>query len=258
MRKILLTIFALLNICVFSQTVSPQVINSAGKSYPNPVSGMYFTDNIGEPFIQTFGPNANVMITEGFLQPFYISPTFKGNVFKDNLSCSDKNDGKLKIELETNVTTYTVKYAWSPTSVCPDSTCAEIDSLKAGNYKMKVLIRYTYSGVTRTDTLIKFNEDVLDLNGPCKIKVFTGVTLNNDGINDQFTIDNIEEFPKNKVQIFTRWGKMVFETSGYENGKNAWPQKGESGNYTSGTYFYVIDLGDSSPLIKGWFELINN
>ncbi|MBK9284352.1 MAG: gliding motility-associated C-terminal domain-containing protein [Sphingobacteriaceae bacterium] len=256
--RYLFYILTLSTLLVNSQTVTPQVINSAGKHYTTAVNGIYITDNIGEPFTQTQGPNNNILLTEGFLQPFYFSPLIAGNIIKNNLSCSDKNDGKIKIELNTSLTNYSVKYIWTPNSVCPDSTCAEVDSLKAGNYNIKIQIKYAYNGIAKTDTLNQFNETIEDLNGPCKIKIYTGVSLNADGINDQWVIDNIEEFPNNKIQIYTRWGKQVFNTENYKNGVNAWPEKDNSKSYTSGTYFYVIDLGDGSAVLKGWLELINN
>lgn len=65
----------LLIVCAFqgnAQTISPQVINSAGKEYTTNVNGVYFADNIGEPFTETIGPNSNILITQGFLQTFLI------------------------------------------------------------------------------------------------------------------------------------------------------------------------------------------
>ena len=83
-----------------------------------------------------------------------------------------------------------------------------------------------------------------------------GFTPNNDGVNDIWTIEDIELFPKNKVSIFNRWGVPVSVINGYNNYDNAWPDKSTIDNLPASTYFYVIELGDGSSPIKGWFELI--
>ena len=40
---------------------------------------------------------------------------------------------------------------------------------------------------------------------------------NNDGANDTFFIECIEEYPNNNLQVFNRWGTKVFEMQGYDN-----------------------------------------
>ena len=70
------------------------------------------------------------------------------------------------------------------------------------------------------------------------VVVFTAVSPNNDGKNDFFYIANIEDFPDNTLQIFNRWGNLVFETEEYENDWNG--TYGGSRNLPDGTYFYLL------------------
>lgn len=240
-----------------AQTISPQVINSAGKEYSTNVNGIYFADNIGEPFTETIGPNSNIMITQGFLQPFSLSPLINGEIEKSDVSCTDKNDGKIKVIVNCNIPGYSVKYIWKPASICPDSSCAVVDSLKPGTYSVSVRVRFPVGSKYRTDTSLTYIESIRDVNGPCKVKIYNAITLNSDGVNDFFYIENINEFPNNKVQIYTRWGKKIFDKTAYNNSDKIWPEK-ENSDQLSGTYFYVLDLGDGSSLIKGWLELIKN
>ncbi len=67
----------------------------------------------------------------------------------------------------------------------------------------------------------------------------------NDGV---FRITNIESFPENTVRIYNRWGVLVFETRGYDNGNNGF--RGISNGRATitkeealpvGVYFYVVD-----------------
>ena len=81
---------------------------------------------------------------------------------------------------------------------------------------------------------------------PGNVIVYNNLTPNGDGINDMFMIDGIEEFPDNKVQIFNRWGAVVYEVSGYNNKDKAFTGSANSGLsigqgiLPSGTYYYTI------------------
>jgi gliding motility-associated-like protein len=73
---------------------------------------------------------------------------------------------------------------------------------------------------------------------------------NNDGVNEEFFIDNIDDticYPDNIVQIYNRWGVLVFETKNYNNTTNKFTgvSRGrttisESSGLPTGTYFYVL------------------
>jgi gliding motility-associated-like protein len=78
--------------------------------------------------------------------------------------------------------------------------------------------------------------------------VYQGLSPNNDGKNDVWTIFNIEAYPNNRVRLYNRWGNLVFEVKGYTNGIPAKSFKGEweGVNLPDGTYFYVIELNDTT------------
>jgi gliding motility-associated-like protein len=82
----------------------------------------------------------------------------------------------------------------------------------------------------------------------CELNPGNAFSPNGDGLNDFFSVDFIEFYPNNVVYIFNRWGTKVFEKSAYNNDWNG-------DNLPSGTYFYVIDPGDGSELLKGYVVL---
>ena len=43
---------------------------------------------------------------------------------------------------------------------------------------------------------------------------------NGDGHNDTFVIENIEEYPINKLFVFNRWGEIVYTSEPYHNDWN--------------------------------------
>jgi gliding motility-associated-like protein len=73
------------------------------------------------------------------------------------------------------------------------------------------------------------------------------ITPNNDGVNDFFIIDNIQNMPENQLTIFNRNGMIVYKASPYEND---WEGKTTQGNDLSdGIYFYeFITFPDVEPI----------
>ncbi len=85
-----------------------------------------------------------------------------------------------------------------------------------------------------------------------------GFSPNGDGTNDVFNIKDIEEYPKNVFEIFNRWGDKVYAAQPYENtwdGRSTLGVRIGGNELPVGTYFYVLDLGDGSPAVKGTIYL---
>ena len=74
------------------------------------------------------------------------------------------------------------------------------------------------------------------------------ITPNNDGYNDIWRIDLIEEFPQSVVEVYNRWGQLVFRSVGYAEKFNG-THNGK--DLPVGTYYYVIDLGADMPKYTG-------
>jgi gliding motility-associated-like protein len=62
-------------------------------------------------------------------------------------------------------------------------------------------------------------------------------TPNGDGKNDMFHIFGIEGFPNSKVQIYNRWGNLVFEDDYY---RNTW----SGDDLPDGVYYYIFTRND--------------
>ena len=88
-----------------------------------------------------------------------------------------------------------------------------------------------------------------------KILVFKGISPNDDGRNDTWSILGIEQFPDNVVQVFNRWGNLVFEQNGYGNSA-AWNGQWNGKDLPDGTYFYLIELGGNAGRLSGWVQLL--
>lgn len=120
------------------------------------------------------------------------------------------------------------------------------------------------SGGTYTITLISSNGLCNDTH-TLEIKVNGGLgtipeifTPNGDGKNDPFYIPGLDNYPKNKLQIYNRWGNIIYEASPYKNDWDGTPNKSSigTGKLPVGTYFYILDLGDEKEEVrKGFVQL---
>ena len=84
-------------------------------------------------------------------------------------------------------------------------------------------------------------------------EMFQGISPNGDGVNDRFTVPEIEYYPENTIQIFNRWGTIVFDKKGYLN--EFVGRDGKGNELPDGTYFYVLDLGNGQKPVKGYFVI---
>jgi gliding motility-associated-like protein len=76
------------------------------------------------------------------------------------------------------------------------------------------------------------------------VSIPNGFSPDGDGINDNFEIVDITKFPKNKLEIFNRWGNTVYEAKPYNNDWNGSNMDGEP--LPDGTYFYVLEINDGT------------
>lgn len=86
-----------------------------------------------------------------------------------------------------------------------------------------------------------------------EINIPQGLSPNVDGLNDQFIIPGIIQFKERIIQIYDRWGKIVYTNTDYNNdwsGTNI-----DGGRLIDDTYFYEITL--DSYTFTG-FVLIKN
>ncbi|MEA9412771.1 PKD domain-containing protein [Flavobacterium sp. PL02] len=103
------------------------------------------------------------------------------------------------------------------------------------------------------DTNPSNNQDTATISPNC-LKIYNEFSPNDDGQNDTFYIDCISQYPDNRLQIFNRWGNLIYNKKGYNN---TWDGKadGSAKVLPEGTYFYILDLGDGSAKTSGWLYL---
>ncbi|MDB5031396.1 gliding motility-associated C-terminal domain-containing protein [Mucilaginibacter sp.] len=151
---------------------------------------------------------------------------------------------------------YVINYRSNLVSVINTSSNTLLTNIPVGYFPRGAVISKSGTGCAPVTFNIIVNPGTATTNTgttPTKIIVNNTFTPNGDGINDTWNIKNIENYPKCTVDIFNRYGKSIFFSSGYSI---AWDGKYKQSNVPVGTYYYVIDLKDDSKPITGSLTII--
>ncbi len=73
----------------------------------------------------------------------------------------------------------------------------------------------------------------------CELGIPNLVTPNGDGVNETFTITNLNRYPNTQLFIYNRYNQLVFKSENYQNNWDA--QSAEDGSY-----FYILRFNDGS------------
>jgi gliding motility-associated-like protein len=114
-------------------------------------------------------------------------------------------------------------------------------------------ITYTSSNNTATwlttnaagcDNLVTLN---LIINNSC-LFMPNLFTPNGDGIHDIWLIDGLDLYPDVLVQVFNRWGQLLFESKGYSD---PWDGTYNGNALPIGAYYYMINLNNNTEPLNG-------
>ena len=88
----------------------------------------------------------------------------------------------------------------------------------------------------------------------CDTEAINIFTPDDDGINEGFIIKGIESFPNSQLQVYNRWGTLVFESPNYSN-QNPWDGK----NVEDGVYYWILIRSDGvKPSPSGYVHVIHD
>jgi gliding motility-associated-like protein len=89
---------------------------------------------------------------------------------------------------------------------------------------------------------------LISKNCDADINVHDVITPNGDGANDVLVIEGILAYPGNELQIFNKWGDVVFTQKGYNNNWTGDDKKNSP--LPGGTYYYVLKLNAKTAGVK--------
>jgi gliding motility-associated-like protein len=136
------------------------------------------------------------------------------------------------------------QYLWSPNKYLNNNIIKNplVTGVEDMQYTLKV-----------TDMNGCVNEDKVMVKVLMPFKIPNTFTPNNDGINDKWSIPNLNNYPAGRVQVFNRYGQLVFESIGYAE---PWDGTMHGKPLPFGTYYYVIEAGSGRRPFTGYVTLV--
>ncbi|MBN2667968.1 MAG: gliding motility-associated C-terminal domain-containing protein, partial [Bacteroidales bacterium] len=152
-------------------------------------------------------------------------------------SCPNSEDGAISIYNVSSPVTYT----WST-----GSNDSLLQNLLSGTYEL------TLTDAHHCVSNVQLELNSLDIN--C-LNIPTAFSPNNDMVNDLWEIENIELKGQIKIEIFNRWGQLVFEFDGlgqeYAYSGNQWDGTYNGKELPVSAFVYMLYLEDEDKVING-------
>lgn len=114
-----------------------------------------------------------------------------------------------------------------------------VTGMETGNYT-----------VSATDQCPKTVQAVVHVDSGCSIWIPNVITPNGDGHNDAWVINGLTK-SGSSVEVYNRWGNVVYETGNYGNN---WKATG----LPDGTYFYVVTDARTRERLTGYLTVLTN
>ncbi len=153
------------------------------------------------------------------------------------------------IDERSNIILYSVTGGTPDYSILIDTkqigteTSGELKNIAIGNHKL---------WVSDANECTSYAEFAIN---PIPITPGESFTPNGDGINDTWQIENIDVYPKSRVRIYDRDGKLLAEYSTYDN-SNGWDGTYQGKKLPSCDYWYEINLAEADKQYVGHFTLL--
>ena len=158
----------------------------------------------------------------------------------------------VKINPEDEVSIYS-SFEDAKEEINPISNLSEYEILETSK---EIFIR------VRNDRCFSITSLLLEVKN-CPPIIYNLVTANNDGANDTFYIEGLRDIFLNfKLEIYNRWGNLVWEGNNQTGDWNGFATKGTrimGDKVTPGTYYYILNLNDPDykVALTGFIHLTN-
>lgn len=160
-------------------------------------------------------------------------------------SCMGNNDGSITLMVDGGIPPY--QYEWSTEPVQTDSVATQ---LTEGTYQVTV---------TDDNSCNAFKEFEVKGSAETCLEIPSAFTPNNDNINDKWEIRHIDLYQKVTIEIYNRWGVIIFEYNGTGAGysNSQWDGTSKKGKELPfGSYVYIINLHNEIEAINGIVTII--
>ncbi|MEA3448049.1 MAG: gliding motility-associated C-terminal domain-containing protein, partial [Bacteroidota bacterium] len=155
--------------------------------------------------------------------------------YTEDPSCIGSNNGYIELEVSGGTEPYT--YFWDGYS----ANLPYFDGLYEGQYD--ILVEDDNGCQYELETI-----PLVDVPVEC-LRIPNAFTPNGDDNNDEWLIENLDMFNKYQVQVFNRWGQVVYVG---QPGDEPWDGTNLENNMVpTGSYIYVVKLNNGSEPKSG-------
>ncbi|WP_299990103.1 gliding motility-associated C-terminal domain-containing protein [uncultured Pontibacter sp.] len=137
-----------------------------------------------------------------------------------------------------------VSYQWEP--------AASLSNANVSNPVARPDVTTTYTVTITTEEGCTATDEVTVTVIPA-ITAPNAFSPNGDRVNDVWEIENIQNYPDARVEIFNRWGNQIFNSTGYAT---PWDGTYNGESLPVATYYYIIYLNSSEKPISGHVTII--
>ena len=220
-------------ITAWNWSINNRVFNSKDLSYTFTRSGNYI--------VKHWVLNADGCVSDTIEKPVTV---FAQPVIGNVKEYTAKPGTELVLQPTINSNSSEFKYNWTPVEGLSVSNILNPSVIVKENVVYRLEVEGENNCKAQAEIKINLLLDVV---------VPNAFSPNGDGINDVWQIRNISQYPYARMQVFDRYGKTVFEGN---KSQYAWDGTYKGSPLPVGVYYYLIDLKNNSPMLKGSVTLI--
>ena len=212
----------------------------------------YVWDNsLGNGAVQNINPTAstvytvtvsntdNCASTDSVIITVYTIPQF--SLASTSATCDDYKDGTATATITS--ATQPVALLWSN-----GATVTNLTQLNTGIYYLTIT---DGTSCITIDSVIVGSLDQFNC-----LEIPTLFSPNGDGKNDKFEIKHIDIYPDAKVEIYNRWGNLIFKSDNYANPSNWWDGTWKGKEISMGSYVFILTLSPNMDPIQGIVSIV--
>ena len=145
----------------------------------------------------------------------------------------------------TNNSSGASSYSWNFGDLSPLSTAVNPTHIFQNGVQdsfIVELIALTAFGCSDTSYLTIYNTSITD-SVDTDVFIPTGFSPNNDNENDTWTVTGLEKYPNAIINVFNRWGQLLFEGG---PGNSTWNGIYQGEILPTADYYFIVDLGNGT------------
>ncbi|HEX3168037.1 MAG TPA: gliding motility-associated C-terminal domain-containing protein [Chitinophagaceae bacterium] len=161
------------------------------------------------------------------------------------------SSGGVKYVLENNSTILNpvisgsnLKYLWAPGIYLNNDTVSNPVCTPKTDVSYKIISIDDFGCSSSADVFVKVLK---------QLQIPNVFTPNGDGINEKWEVKNLKDYADCKVEIFNRYGQLVYHSIGY---LNEWDGILNGKPLPAATYYYVINLKIAAKPISGFVDIV--